>query len=81
MGHVQQLNLQTGDKCFWFREGFLSNLKWIKYSFVPLLLDRFVRGKPFMTCNEPLMSYCSDVLQAQTFTITVTFSTVKCQLL
>ena len=42
----------------------------VSYDFTALekhILDRFVRGKPFMTCNVPLMSYRSDVLQAQTF--------------
>ena len=42
----------------------------VSYDFTALekhILDRFVRGKPFITCNVPLMSYRSDVLQAQTF--------------
>ena len=42
----------------------------VSYDFTALekhILNRFVRGKPFITCNVPLMSYRSDVLQAQMF--------------
>ena len=42
----------------------------ITYDFVALekhILDRFVRGKPLITCDIPIMSYRSDVLEATTF--------------
>ena len=42
----------------------------VTYDFVALekhILDRFVRGKPLITCDIPLMSYRSDVLEARIF--------------
>ena len=42
----------------------------VHYDFVALekhILDRFVRGKPFVSCNVPMMSYRSDVLAATIF--------------
>ena len=43
----------------------------VSYDFVALekhVLDRFVRGKPLIICDIPIMSYRSDVLVAETFT-------------
>lgn len=42
----------------------------IKYDFPALekhILDRFVRGRPLITCDIPLVSYRSDVLDALIF--------------
>ena len=43
----------------------------VTYDYLALekhILDRFVRGKPLIFCDIPIMSYRSDVLEALTFT-------------